>query len=106
MVVESVNLGIHLYQADASQQVQNLFLAAERANQQGAADQTKDRAKAELNDQVQDPAQVENDGIQGESRGAHSHTREEKKEEAEEKPDPPKEPPDPRGRGQRLDITG
>ena len=105
MVVEFPNLGIHMYQADASQQVQNLFLAAERANSQIAAEQSKDQAKAVATSQVQDPSKVENNEIQGESRGAHSHTLP-KREEREKDETPPPKPPDPRGRGQHLDLTG
>lgn len=107
MVVGSTNLGIHLYQAEASQQVQNLFLAAERANNQVAAERTQDEARATASQQVQDPSQTEDNAIQGDGRGAHSHTLEDRREEeeapAEEKKGPP---PDPRGLGQHIDLTG
>ncbi|MBI2901097.1 MAG: hypothetical protein HYY17_13000 [Planctomycetes bacterium] len=106
MVVEFTNLGIHLYQAEASQQVQNLFLAAERANNQIASEQNRDQAKAAATEQVQDTSKVENDEIQGESRGAHSHDLGEREEEKEPEKKHPPEPPDPTGRGQHIDLTG
>ena len=107
MVLESVNLGIHLYQADASAQLQNLFQQAERANAQLIASQGSDQAKAAAAGQVQTTEQTENPNIQGDSRGAHSHTLsqegEKKKEEAPPKPKPPE---DPTGRGRIVDLTG
>lgn len=106
MGLESVNLGIHLYQADASAQMQNLFQQAERANAQLAAAQGADQAKAASTEQVQTTEQTENPDIQGESRGAHSHTLEKDGKEKEEPPPKPKTPEDPIGRGRIVDLTG
>ena len=106
MPVEFTNLGINLFQAEASQQIQNLFLAAERANTQVAAEKSQDQGKAQATDQVQDTAKTETQEIRGEGRGAHSHTLGEKEEE-KKPPEPPKPPPpDPIGRGKIIDLQG
>lgn len=106
MVVQSTNLGIHLYHAEASAQLQSLFQQAERANAQLAASQGADAAKAASTDQVQTTEQTENPDIQGDSRGAHSHTLSQEGEKKEEAPPKPKPPEDPGGRGRIVDLTG
>ena len=107
MAVESANLGIHLYQAQAAQQVLSILNTNENMNTQLAAAQGADQAKLQATEQVQDTREVENPEIQGDGRNAHSHQLQ--KREPKKDSEPPKKqepPPDPGGRGQILDLEG
>ena len=106
MVVEFGNLGIHLFHADASQQLQNMFLMGDRASAQGAANQAQEDAKAKAEEQVQESEETENPEVNGEGANTEGETRKgEEKEDSKDKKKPPK-PEDPGGRGRIIDMSG
>ena len=104
MAVEFSNLGIHLFHADASQQLQNMFLTGDRAAAHAAAGQAQEEAKAKADEQVQESEETENPEVNAEEGGQQGSSGDEQ-ENSEEKKPPPK-PEDPSGRGQIIDVNG
>ena len=104
MPVQFYNLGFHLAQADASQQLQTLHQQAARAGGEVVQGQDKDKAKEEAGQAVQDTKETENKEISGDSRGAHSHTLTKEEKEKKKEPTSDTSPEDPDGRGRVLDF--
>ncbi|MHC4607562.1 MAG: hypothetical protein ACYTAF_11645 [Planctomycetota bacterium] len=106
MPVQFYNLGFHLFQADASQQLQNMHEAAARGGNEAAQAKNEDQGRDQSTGSVQDTKETENNEIQGESRGAHAHVLSEEEEEEKKEEEQKKRPPeDPSGKGRLVDVS-
>ena len=105
MALEPLNLSIT--RADQVQQVQNLFVAAERAGKAAAARETQEAGRREPAS-VQEPSATEGSRIhEGETGGSGAYEGPEgRAPEPEPAPETPaRDAADPEGKGRKLDIT-
>ncbi|MBI2919489.1 MAG: hypothetical protein HYY18_00225 [Planctomycetes bacterium] len=105
MALEPLNLSIT--RADQVQQIQNLFVAAERAGKAAAARETQEAGRREPAS-VQEPSATEGSRIHEEETGGSGAYEgpEGRAPETGDKPEVPvRDAADPEGRGLKLDIT-